>query len=195
MDFDSGALKASVERQLRDSAEVSLALAAEQSALIAAMASAMSAALRAGGKVVFFGNGGSAADAQHLAAELVGRFRRERVALPALALSTNASVLSAIANDYGYDRVFVRQVEALVGDKDVVVGISTSGRSPNVLAALVAAKARGACCLGLTGRGGREMAAACDLCLLVPADDTARIQEAHITVGHICCDLVEAEFA
>ena len=189
------AARALVAQQLRDSARVKETLADSGAELIARMGERLIEALEAGGKVVFCGNGGSAADAQHLAAELVGRFRRERRALPALALTDNTSILTAVGNDYGYERVFVRQVEALVGEGDVVVGISTSGNSASVLAALRLARARGATCLGLSGRDGGALVGLCDLCLVVPATDTARIQEAHIAVGHVLCDLVESAFA
>jgi D-sedoheptulose 7-phosphate isomerase len=148
--------------------------------------------LRGGGTVFFMGNGGSAADSQHLAAELVGRFKIERSALPGIALTTDTSILTAVGNDYGFDQVFARQIEALCGEKDVVVGLSTSGDSPNVLLALEAAGRLGAYRIGLTGRGGGKMAQHCEQCLAVASTDAARIQEAHILIGHIFCDLVES---
>jgi D-sedoheptulose 7-phosphate isomerase len=152
------------------------------------------AAINRGGKVVVFGNGGSAADAQHLVGELVGRFKLERPALPAIALSTNTSILTAIANDYGYDVVFSRQIEALVTEKDVVIGISTSGRSPNVIEAIKAAKKKGAKTIVLTGgKAPIKSRQVADLVLAVPSDSTPRIQESHITIGHIVCELVEKE--
>lgn len=144
-----------------------------------------------GRKIVFMGNGGSAADSQHLAAEFVGRFVKERKGLPAIALTTDTSILTAVGNDYGFDTVFSRQVEALVRAGDVVVGLSTSGNSPNVVKALELAKQSGATTIGLTGRGGGKMAAICDLCIQVPSDVTARIQEAHIFIGHMVCALVD----
>jgi D-sedoheptulose 7-phosphate isomerase len=147
--------------------------------------------LRDGGTVYFMGNGGSAADSQHLAAELVGRFKVERSALPGIALTTDTSILTAVGNDYGFEQIFARQVEALCGDKDVVVGLSTSGNSPNVLLALETAGRLGAYRIGLTGRGGGKMAERCEQCLAVSSTDTARIQEAHILIGHIFCDLIE----
>ncbi len=150
-------------------------------------------AVKNGNCVFFMGNGGSAADSQHLAAEFVGRFQKERRGLPAVALTTDTSILTAVGNDYGFDAVFARQVEALARAGDVVVGFSTSGNSPNVLKALQAAKACGAVAVGLTGRSGGKMAAVCDLCIKVPADVTARIQEAHILIGHIVCQLVDEE--
>jgi D-sedoheptulose 7-phosphate isomerase len=151
------------------------------------------AALKNGNTIFFMGNGGSAADSQHLAAEFVGRFQKERRGLPAVALTTDTSILTAVGNDYGFDAVFARQVEALARAGDVVVGFSTSGNSPNVLKALQAAKDRGAIAVGLTGRSGGKMAAICDVCIKVPADVTARIQEAHILIGHIVCGLVDEE--
>ena len=150
-------------------------------------------AVKNGSCVFFMGNGGSAADSQHLAAEFVGRFQKERRGLPAIALTTDTSILTAVGNDYGFEAVFARQVEALAKAGDVVVGLSTSGNSANILKALQAAKARGAVTVGLTGRGGGKMAEICDLCVKVPADVTARIQEAHILIGHIACELVDEE--
>jgi D-sedoheptulose 7-phosphate isomerase len=161
--------------------------------VLPAAACALVAALGAGRKVLVCGNGGSAADAQHFAAELVGRFARERRAWPALALSTDTSVLTAIANDYGFDQVFARQVEAHGGAGDVLVGISTSGTSANVLRAMEAARARGLVTIGLTGHDGGELGRLADLHLNVPSASTARIQEAHATLLHVLCDLVERE--
>lgn len=153
----------------------------------------LAGAVKRGNCVFFMGNGGSAADSQHLAAEFVGRFQKERRGLPAVALTTDTSILTAVGNDYGFDAVFARQVEALAKAGDVVVGLSTSGNSPNVVKALQAAKAIGAAAVGLTGRSGGRMAEICDLCVRVPADVTARIQEAHILIGHIACQLVDEE--
>ncbi|MBP2654179.1 MAG: gmhA [Firmicutes bacterium] len=150
-------------------------------------------ALSDGHTIFFMGNGGSAADSQHLAAEFVGRFQKERRGLPAIALTTDTSILTAVGNDYGFDKVFSRQVEALVRAGDVVVGLSTSGNSPNVVKALEVAKEAGAVTVGMTGRTGGKMADICDLCIKVPADITARIQEAHILIGHIVCELVDKE--
>jgi D-sedoheptulose 7-phosphate isomerase len=149
-------------------------------------------ALRAGGKVLLFGNGGSAADAQHIAAELVGRFARQRDGLPAVALTTDTSALTAIANDFGYDEVFARQVCALGRAGDVAIAISTSGRSPSVLRAVEACKAIGIRTIGLTGGNGGQLAAAVDMALIVSASThSARIQETHITIGHVLCELVD----
>ncbi|MDY0211513.1 MAG: D-sedoheptulose 7-phosphate isomerase [Desulfuromonadaceae bacterium] len=148
---------------------------------------------RAGGKVLVMGNGGSAADAQHLAAELVGRFMKNRAALPAVALTTDTSVITAVANDFGYDEVFRRQVEALARPEDVVIGISTSGNSTNVLRALELARASGCSVVTLSGRDGGKMAAFADLCLNVAVEETPRIQEVHLSIIHILCDLVEQQ--
>ncbi|MGB8890154.1 MAG: D-sedoheptulose 7-phosphate isomerase [Candidatus Korobacteraceae bacterium] len=144
-----------------------------------------------GNKVLWCGNGGSAADAQHLAAELVGRFRRERRALSSIALTTNTSVLTAVANDYGYDKIFERQIEALCQPGDVVIGISTSGNSANVCAALRKARELGASTIAMTGLAGNRLAALADICLHVQSTDAARIQECHILCGHILCEWVE----
>jgi phosphoheptose isomerase len=160
-------------------------------ALLARCADAISARLHAGGKVLIFGNGGSAADAQHFAAELSGRFRRERAALPALSLTTDTSALTAIANDYGYEHVFARQVEAHGRRGDVAIGISTSGRSPSVVRALEQARERGLLTVAMTGRGGGALAELADFLLDVPHQDTARIQEVHGMIVHILCELVE----
>ena len=150
-------------------------------------------ALAAGHKVLFCGNGGSAADSQHLAAEFVGRFQKERRGLPAIALTVDTSILTAVGNDYGYDKVFVRQVEALAQAGDVLVGISTSGNSANVVEAIELAKAKGVYCVGMTAAGGGKMAMLCDECIAVPAKITARAQEMHILIGHILCELVDGE--
>ena len=148
---------------------------------------------RNGGKVLVFGNGGSAADSQHIAAELVGRFKKERKALPAIALTTNTSILTAIGNDYGYDVTFSRQVEALGREGDVAIGISTSGNSRNVVAALKKAKSIGLKTIGLTGAAGGEMKGICDILIAPPSKNTPRVQESHILIAHIICELVEGE--
>ena len=149
------------------------------------------AALRAGGKIVLFGNGGSAADAQHIAAELTIRFTADRPALAALALTTDTSALTACGNDYGFARIFSRQVEALVRQGDAVIGLSTSGRSENVLAGLEAARAQGARTIGLCGGTGGDMARVCDTVLCAPSAVTARVQEVHILLGHLLCEALE----
>lgn len=152
---------------------------------------AIAKALQKGNKVVLFGNGGSAADAQHIACELAGRFKKKRRGLPAIALTTNTSALTAIANDYSYDEVFSRQVEGIVGKGDIAVGISTSGNSVNVIKGVKAAREKGALTVGLTGATGGKLGKIVDICIKVPSNDTPRIQEAHITIGHIICQLVE----
>ena len=154
-------------------------------------AAAMIAALKGGGKLLVFGNGGSAADAQHVAAELVGRFERERAGMAAIALTTDASVLTSVANDYAFERVFARQIEALGRRGDVALGISTSGASPNVVAGLVAARALGLATIALTGRDGGAVGRAAAVHVNVPSDNAARVQEVHRTLLHVICDLVE----
>ena len=144
-------------------------------------------------KVVLFGNGGSAADAQHIAAEFVGKFYKDRESLPSLAFNTNTSVLTAIANDFGYGLVFERQVSSFVEEGDIAIGISTSGNSPNVIKGLIKAKEKGAITVGFTGQKQNKIEEIVDICLKIPSSDTPRIQEGHITVGHIICYLVEKE--
>jgi D-sedoheptulose 7-phosphate isomerase len=165
--------------------------AAARSAPVVAAARALIDAFKAGGTLLIFGNGGSASDAQHVAAEFVGRFQRERRALPAVALTTDTSVLTSIGNDYSFDRIFARQIEAIGRNGDVAFGISTSGKSPNVVAALAAASTRGLRTIALTGNDGGPVGAAADVHINVPARSTARIQEVHRTVLHVICDLVE----
>jgi len=165
----------------------------EEVEIIAQVAQVLIEALRNGKKILFFGNGGSAADAQHLAAELVGRYYHDRVALPALALTVNTSTLTAISNDYSFEEVFARQLEALGQPGDVAFAISTSGNSENVLRGVRAAKARGLLTVGLTGYGGGQLKSLVDYCICVPSKDTPRIQEAHILIGHILCELIERE--
>ena len=150
--------------------------------------------LQNGGKILIFGNGGSAADAQHIAAELVGRYKKERKGLSAIALTTDTSALTCIGNDYGYDRVFDRQVEALADKDDVVIGISTGGSSSNVINGLQVAKDLGCKLIGFSGRDGGEMNTLCDVNLVVPAEDTPRIQEMHIVIGHTICQLIDNHF-
>jgi D-sedoheptulose 7-phosphate isomerase len=153
------------------------------------------ASVARGGKVLLFGNGGSAADAQHLAAELVVRYRTNRRALPAIALSTDTSILTACANDFSYDEIFSRQIEALLKPGDVAIGISTSGKSPNVLRALKAARDLGGVAAGLSGRDGGAMVGLADPLVVVPSAVTARIQEMHILIGHALCDSIERDCA
>jgi D-sedoheptulose 7-phosphate isomerase len=158
---------------------------------IVEMANMIANALADGQRVVFFGNGGSAADAQHIAAELVGKFKKVRPALRASALTTNTSVLTAIGNDFGFDEIFSRQVQGILKSGDVAVGISTSGRSPNVIKGVQEARKIGAKTIGLTGSGGGQLAQVCDHNVVVPSSDTQRIQECHIMIGHIVCELIE----
>jgi D-sedoheptulose 7-phosphate isomerase len=180
-----------IRRQLEESARIKQSFSVELIGRIAQFAEKSAAALRSGGKIVFFGNGGSAADALHLAAELVVRLRTERPGLAALALTTNPSVLTAAGNDYGFDEVFARQIESLVAQQDVLVALSTSGASPNVVRGAEAGRTRGAFLVALTGETGGTLAGKVDLLLNVPSRDPQRIQEAHITIGHIACALIE----
>ncbi|MCL6594763.1 MAG: SIS domain-containing protein [Firmicutes bacterium] len=180
-----------IREQLAESCRVKQSFSDELIARIARFAEQAAATLAAGGKVVLFGNGGSAADAQHIAAELVVRLRRDRPGLPALALTANPSVLTAAANDYGFEHIFARQVEALVQPGDVLVALSTSGASLNVLRGAEVGRARGAFVVALTGETGGALAERADLLLNVPSRDSQRIQEAHITIGHIVCGLIE----
>jgi phosphoheptose isomerase len=162
---------------------------------VMAAASAIVAALRGGGKLLAFGNGGSAADAQHVVADLVGRFRRERAALAAVALTTDTSVLTSVANDYGFERVFARQIEGLGRHGDVALAISTSGASPNVVAAIEAASRLGLQTIAVTGRDGGPAGRAAAIHVNVPSGETPRVQEVHRTLLHVICDLVEESFA
>jgi D-sedoheptulose 7-phosphate isomerase len=165
--------------------------AAAAATTVVQAADAMGSALDQGSKILAFGNGGSASDAQHLVAELIGRFEGERRALPALALTPDSNVVTAIANDYGYDRVFSRQLEGLATEGDVAFGISTSGRSPNVLAAFEAAKAQGLVTIAMTGRDGGPIGAIADIHINVAESSTARVQEVHRTIMHAICSLIE----
>jgi D-sedoheptulose 7-phosphate isomerase len=182
-------------------AEVAASIAVKQALLqdealltqVEALARQCVAVLRAGGKIIFAGNGGSFADAQHLSAEFVSRFKFDRAPLASLALGTNNSAISAIGNDYGYDQVFSRELEAVAKAGDVFIGISTSGNSANIIAAVKKAAALGVVTTCLTGRSGGTLTALCN-CLRMPSDETARIQEAHITVGHIICGIVEQTY-
>jgi len=180
-----------IRRQLEESARLKQSFSGELIARIAQFAERSAAALRANGKLVFFGNGGSAADAQHLAAELVVRLRKDRVGLAALALTTNPSILTAAGNDYGFQNIFSRQIESLLGPQDILVALSTSGDSPNVVRGVEAGRARGAYLVAFTGETGGALVNKVDLLLNVPSRDPQRIQEAHITIGHIACSLIE----
>jgi D-sedoheptulose 7-phosphate isomerase len=185
------AYRENIQTQLRDSCRVKQSFSDQLLAHIESFAERSAEALARGGKLVFFGNGGSAADAQHLAAELTVRLREDRPSLAGLALTANSSVLTAAGNDFGFDRIFERQVESLVAPGDVLVALSTSGNSPNVVRAIEAGARRGAFRVALTGETGGELARRVDLLLNVPSRDPQRIQEAHITIGHIVCSLIE----
>ncbi len=182
-----------VRRQLARGVEVLQATLADEALLatVDRVADLCIEALKSDRKILFAGNGGSAADCQHLAGELVSRFAYDRPGLPAFALTTDTSVLTAIGNDYGYERAFARQVQAVATAGDVLIAISTSGRSPNVLAALREAREKGVRTVGFTGAGGEAMAPLCDLLVRIPATETPKIQEGHIAVGHIVCGLIE----
>ncbi|MBI5016447.1 MAG: D-sedoheptulose 7-phosphate isomerase [Deltaproteobacteria bacterium] len=181
-----------IHSAFREGARVLEAFAVSCSADLVRLAEATAESLRRGGKVLAFGNGGSAADAQHMAAELVNRFRIDRPPLAALALTTDTSALTAIGNDFGFEQVFEKQVRALARPGDVVVGITTSGTSPNVLRGLAAARDLGCTCVGLTGEGGGALAGLCDVVFAVPTAETPRIQECHIAWVHGFCDLIDA---
>ncbi len=180
---------------IRKSIETKQRLADECIDDIIQMARIITIALKKGRKVVFFGNGGSAADAQHISAELVGKFKKARPPLRASALTTNTSILTAIGNDIGFDEIFSRQVQATLEPEDVAVGISTSGRSANVIKGVEEARRIGAKTIALTGSGGGLLGSLCDHRVIVPSDDTQRIQECHIMIGHIVCELIEETLA
>jgi D-sedoheptulose 7-phosphate isomerase len=180
---------------IRKSIETKQRLAEKCLGDIIEMAHMITIALKKGRKVVFFGNGGSAADAQHISAELVGKFKRARSALRASALTTNTSILTAIGNDISFDEIFSRQVQATLEPEDVAVGISTSGRSANVIKGVEEARRIGAKTIALTGSGGGVLGTLCDHRVIVPSDDTQRIQECHIMIGHIVCELIDETLA
>src|ERR1700730_609700 len=185
---------AHIAREIQESISVKTELGRAATRQIAEAAAAIIASLRTGGKLIAFGNGGSASDAQHMAAELVGRYVVNRQALAAVALTINTSLLTAIANDFGFQEIFSRQLEALAKPQDVVFAISTSGNSPNVLRALETAKALGLKKIGLTGNDGGKLRDLVDICIIVPSTSTPRIQEAHTLVIHILCGIVENAF-
>jgi D-sedoheptulose 7-phosphate isomerase len=187
-------LKSHISQEIQENLAVNTELARCASERIAEAAAVITRCLREGGKLVAFGNGGSAADAQHIAAEFVGRYRAERKALAAVALTTDSSSLTAIGNDFGFEEIFSRQLEAVGKPGDVVLAISTSGNSPNVLRALTVAKQLGLFTIGLTGRTGGKMRELVDICLCVPSDSTPRIQEAHMLIIHILSGIVENAF-
>ncbi|MDD2927603.1 MAG: D-sedoheptulose 7-phosphate isomerase [Candidatus Omnitrophica bacterium] len=180
-----------VQEIILESIQIKEELLKSKVSLILEISEVIIEALKKGGKLVVFGNGGSAGDAQHIAAELVGRFKKDRPALAALALTTNTSIITALANDFGYDIIFSRQLEALAGKFDVALGISTSGKAKNVALGFKQARKMGLKTIALTGGDGGELVKLADLALVVPSSVTARIQEAHITIGHILCELIE----
>lgn len=191
----SGPLSAeeTIRHAIRESIEVKVELLEQHVSFIARLAKLLINTFRAGGKVVLFGNGGSAADAQHVAAELVNRFRMDRDALPAIALTTDTSILTSVGNDIAFDQVFARQVRALVQKGDAAVGVSTSGNSSNVLNGVIAARDKEAITVGFTGRSGGKLKDLVDICFCAPSDSIPRIQEVHITVWHAICEVVEQE--
>lgn len=187
-------MKEAIRAEISKAIEIFSAIHADDASLdkVAGFAGTIVAALNAGNKVLIAGNGGSAADAQHIAGEFVSRFNFDRPGLPAVALTTDTSVLTAIGNDYGYERLFSRQVQALGVEGDVFWGISTSGKSPNVLQAMEEARKKGLYVAGFTGEGGGAMRDLADVCIEVPSRETPKIQEGHILLGHIVCGLVES---
>jgi D-sedoheptulose 7-phosphate isomerase len=182
-----------IRAELEESLKIKQRVIDEQIFVIQEILIALLKALDAGNKVILFGNGGSAADSQHIAGELVSKFRRERKALPAIALTTDTSILTSIANDFSFEHVFARQIEALGAPGDIALGISTSGNSPNVIHALRVARQLGLVTIGFTGEDGGELKDAVDICFQVPSNSTPRIQEMHITVAHTLCELIEIE--
>jgi len=184
-----------IKSSLREGAELRTVVARDCSAAIFEAAGLIIMCLRAGGKLLFFGNGGSAADAQHLAAEFIGRFVRERAGLPAIALTTDSSILTAVGNDYGFDQIFARQVQALGRPNDVAIAISTSGNSPNIIEGVKAARKGYLKTIGLSGKDGGLLATEADVVITIASTSTARIQECHITIGHLFCELTEEALA
>lgn len=185
------AAEGAAQRSIKQHLEVFRTVLSNHLANIEECAELIAETFARGNKLLICGNGGSAADAQHLAAEFVGRFETERIALPAIALTTDTSALTALANDYDFERIFARQVDALAREGDLLIGISTSGNSPNVISAVMKARQKGCKVLGMTGAKGKKLASLCDKCVLVPSDRTARIQEVHITIAHIWCEMVD----
>lgn len=188
-------MKDKIQKQFLESAEIKRIFAEQSADRIAEVAKIMITAFKTGGKILLFGNGGSATDASHLAAELVNRFEKDRQALPAIALTTDISAITSIANDSGYDEIFSRQVQALGRRGDIAIGISTSGKSPNVIKGMDAAREAGLITIAFTGGDGGSLAKSADHAFIVPSSVTARIQETHITLGHVLCGLVEEAFS
>jgi len=185
---------AHVVASLQQGADLRLKVGKDCAPTIVKAASIITNCLRSGGKLLFFGNGGSAADAQHLAAEFVGRFVLERPGLSAIALTTDSSILTAVGNDYGFEQVFARQIQALGRSGDVAIAISTSGNSPNVLEGVREARKHNLKLVGMTGKDGGALARQADVAIRVPSTSTARIQECHIAIGHLFCELVDEDF-
>ena len=192
---DQNTTSNAIQRSLEQHAAVFRELNSSVLGIIDDCAEILRDTLKTGGKILICGNGGSAADAQHIAAEFVGRYETERTALPAIALTTDTSALTALANDYNFGRIFSRQVEALAREGDCLIAISTSGESENVINAVMSARNLGCKVVGMTGSKGKKLASLSDACLMVPSDRTARIQEAHITVAHIWCELIDEAYA
>ena len=186
-------MKKEIESSLNESIAIKTELLSSSVESVIQIANILVEAFKTGHSLYLMGNGGSAADAQHISGELVGRFKKNRKPLPALALTTDTSVLTAIANDFGYDQCFERQVDAFVQDSDVVIGLSTSGNSSSIINAVLVAKEKGAKTIAFTGKGGGMLKDHVDVCLEIPSTDTARIQECHITIGHILCSIIEKE--
>ncbi|MEK6727914.1 MAG: D-sedoheptulose 7-phosphate isomerase [Candidatus Omnitrophota bacterium] len=186
-------MREKIKEILLESIQVKEELLRSKVGVIIEIAGLLIESLKKGGKAILFGNGGSAADAQHIAAELIGRFKKDRTALAAIALTTNTSVITALANDYGYEVIFSKQIEALGQKNDIVIGLSTSGKAKNVVLALKQAKKSGLRTIAFTGGDGGEIAKIADISIIIPSCITARVQEAHITVGHIICELAEQE--
>ena len=184
-------MKEQIAKDIRDGIAVKEAIIQHQLPLIEKAAKAVIDCVKAGKKVLFFGNGGSASDSQHMAAEFVGRYEKERRALPAIALTTDTSILTAVGNDYGFDHIFERQVAALGQKGDIAFAISTSGNSKNVMLAVQKAKAMGIYTIGLMGRDGGQLKPLVDLAIVVPSQKTSRVQESHIMIGHILCERVD----
>ncbi len=180
-----------VINSFRESAELKLAFVELYAERILEVGQLIAQAIKDGNKVLLFGNGGSAADAQHIAAEMVGRFKKERKALPAIALTTDTSILTAVGNDYGFETIFERQVEALCMPGDIAIGITTSGNSPNVVRGIAKAHDLGATTVAFTGRNGGKVVEVAHYSFVVPSYDTARIQECHITLGHVLCEIID----
>ncbi len=187
-------MKTMIENELRSHLETIQKVIADMQPVIMEATEAAVATLKRGNKILLCGNGGSAADAQHIAAELTGRYKTERLSLPGIALTTDTSALTAIGNDYGYDLVFARQVEGLANAGDLLIGISTSGNSKNVMLAFEKAKEKGCTCLAMTGRDGGKMKPLADINVIVPSDNTPRIQEMHILIGHTICQGIDDAF-